>query len=291
MSFLRTIAVLVGMGLIASTSIGEELPGAMGEGVKEAVAAFEKTSRAEPIMDGIRLRFPYGQGVPRIVCAPLRACSVELQAGENVIDYHAGDSDRWLVEIDSYGGGIPYLVVKPVACGLDTNLVVTTDRHFYYLELHSQVCGDALQKRRDPRSALVPLSGFYYPMEAQRQRKAAEAAAVLAAENETKAQVVESRAALSGCQDFEFEWKASRAFPYKPKAICRGEHHTVIVLPAGVADVGTLMEGVGDEYRLVNFQLEDGFLSTDRPIETGKIIINRAGKGRPHVLKFWGTGR
>jgi type IV secretion system protein VirB9 len=79
--------------------------------------------------------------MPTVVCAPLRLCIVELQAGERLTgEPQIGDSVRWSVEPASYGSGeliTPMIVIKPKAVGLDTNLVITTDRRSYYLRLMS----------------------------------------------------------------------------------------------------------------------------------------------------------
>jgi P-type conjugative transfer protein TrbG len=48
---------------------------------------------------------------------------------------------RWQITPAVYGAGVdgtPIIVVKPTASGLDTNLLVTTDRRAYYLRLISK---------------------------------------------------------------------------------------------------------------------------------------------------------
>jgi len=88
-----------------------------------------------------RVVYSEGGGLPTVVCAPLRLCIVELQTGEKLTgEPQIGDSVRWSVEPASYGLGeatTPLIVIKPKAVGLDTNLVVTTDRRSYYLRLMS----------------------------------------------------------------------------------------------------------------------------------------------------------
>jgi type IV secretion system protein VirB9 len=101
-----------------------------------------KTTRDTPAegRDG-RVVYSEGAGMPTVVCAPLRLCIVELQAGERLTgEPQIGDSVRWSVEPASYGSGeliTPMIVIKPKAVGLDTNLVITTDRRSYYLRLMS----------------------------------------------------------------------------------------------------------------------------------------------------------
>src|SRR5262249_32030146 len=56
-----------------------------------------ETVTPAPGADG-RVMYSYGAGLATVVCAPLRICLVELQAGEHLIsEPHIGDSVRWHV--------------------------------------------------------------------------------------------------------------------------------------------------------------------------------------------------
>jgi type IV secretion system protein VirB9 len=67
---------------------------------------------------------------------------IELQAGEHITgEPQIGDSVRWLVSPAMYGQGedtTSVIVLKPQEPGLDTNLLITTDRRAYYLRLVSK---------------------------------------------------------------------------------------------------------------------------------------------------------
>src|SRR5262245_12440980 len=75
-----------------------------------------------------RILYSYGAGLPTVVCAPLRLCIIELQAGERIVgDPHIGDSVRWNISPAMYGTGdqaTSIIVLKPQGPGLDTNLLV-----------------------------------------------------------------------------------------------------------------------------------------------------------------------
>lgn len=94
-----------------------------------------------PGPDG-RVMYSYGAGLPTVVCAPLRVCMIELQAGEKMVgEPHIGDSVRWNISPAMYGSGdqaTAVIILKPQAPGLDTNLLITTDRRAYYLRLLSK---------------------------------------------------------------------------------------------------------------------------------------------------------
>lgn len=55
-----------------------------------------------------RVTYLYGATLPTLVCAPLQACAIELQAGEFVNDLHAGDKVRWRIIPATTGKGDRY---------------------------------------------------------------------------------------------------------------------------------------------------------------------------------------
>jgi hypothetical protein len=97
--------------------------------VSEQWMAAENHPAARP--DG-RVLYSYGAGLPTIVCAPLRICIIELQVGEKVIgEPQIGNSVRWNLGPAQYSTGdtaTSLVILKPHSAGLDTNLVITTDR-------------------------------------------------------------------------------------------------------------------------------------------------------------------
>ena len=116
-----------------------------------------------------RVTYLYGATLPTLVCAPLQACAIELQAGELVNDMHAGDKVRWRITPATTGKGADartVLLVKPTDAGLVTSLFVSTDRRVYSIKLVST------------RKDWIPLLSFDYPdevdqaWEAYRQQRA-----------------------------------------------------------------------------------------------------------------------
>lgn len=108
------------------------------------VAQANKEARMAPTRDGfinaIQV-WPYTEGaLYQVYASPGRVTLIQLQPGERLIDVSAGDTVRWIVGDSMSGSGTtqrPNLQVKPVRAGLKTNLVVTTDRRIYLLELTS----------------------------------------------------------------------------------------------------------------------------------------------------------
>lgn len=89
-----------------------------------------------------RVTYAFGAGLPVVVCAPLRVCVIQLEAGEKITgEPQIGDSVRWNVSPAAFGTGEDatwMVVIKPQEPGLDTNLLIPTDRRAYYLRLVSK---------------------------------------------------------------------------------------------------------------------------------------------------------
>lgn len=89
-----------------------------------------------------RVLYAFGAGLPVVVCAPLRVCIIELEAGEKIVgEPQIGDAVRWNVSPGMYGDGdqaTQMIILKPQEPGLDTNLLIATDRRAYYLRLVSK---------------------------------------------------------------------------------------------------------------------------------------------------------
>lgn len=85
--------------------------------------------------------YPYGITQPKLICGKLRVCSIELQAGENILNIVSGDNERWHIKVaysGSQGKYIPTIMVKPLfANNIETNIMVTTDKRMYDIHLKS----------------------------------------------------------------------------------------------------------------------------------------------------------
>ncbi len=111
---------------------------------EDRVEAGNAAARLEPTPHGyvnaIQV-YPFAEGaLYRLYTAPEQVSDIALQTGEKLIAVSAGDTVRWVVG-DTTSGKEPaervHILVKPIAPGLITNLVITTDRRAYHLELES----------------------------------------------------------------------------------------------------------------------------------------------------------
>jgi type IV secretion system protein VirB9 len=85
--------------------------------------------------------YPFSDGVLyRLYAAPERITDIALQPGEAIVSVAAGDTVRWTVGDTTSGAGDAkrvHIFVKPFAAGLTTNLIITTDKRTYHVQLES----------------------------------------------------------------------------------------------------------------------------------------------------------
>lgn len=108
------------------------------------VNAADRYALIEPSRDGYvnaMQVYPFAPGaLYKLYAAPQKVSDIALQPGETLIAISAGDTVRWIVGDTTSGSGTDkqvHILAKPFASGLKTNLVVTTDRRSYHLELES----------------------------------------------------------------------------------------------------------------------------------------------------------
>ena len=137
----------------------------MEEALGELVRAYERTGRAGVLRQSTVMVFPYGHSQPVLAAAPLRASVIELEAGEVVLGVVAGDTERFAVEQTQTGaaGGVPLVVVKPLAYDVTTNLVISTDRRVYHVTLDAAPAPSRGRSAENPQPRYARHIRFYYP--------------------------------------------------------------------------------------------------------------------------------
>jgi len=224
--------------------------------------AWAENPNAMPTRDnGGRVVFVFSESAPTIVCAPFHLCDIELQPGEVVQGSpHVGDSVRWKIAPALSGGEehkTVHLIIKPTEAGLDTNLVVPTDRHTYHLRLVSSF------------DRYVSSVGFFYPeddLQSWRDfSKSLSSGAAMA------------RAGTAGAGDmplvavnrlnFDYRIKVVKGKPqFKPLRAMDDGYHTYIAmnedLPQGEAPALLGISRSGEE-QMINYRLKDNIYVVD----------------------------
>lgn len=108
------------------------------------VTAANHAARIEPVGEGFvnaTQVWPYSAGaLYQVYASPGRVTDIALEAGEQLVSVSAGDTVRWIIGDTLSGAGTEervHVLVKPTRTDLQTNLVVSTDRRSYHLELSS----------------------------------------------------------------------------------------------------------------------------------------------------------
>jgi type IV secretion system protein TrbG len=108
--------------------------------VDEANAAATKEPVKAGYINAIQV-YPFSSGaLYRLYSSVNQVSDVALQPGEKLVSVSTGDTVRWIVGDTSSGMGTAaqvHILVKPIAADLKTNLVITSERRTYHLELES----------------------------------------------------------------------------------------------------------------------------------------------------------
>lgn len=266
-------AALLALG--ATAPARAQSPLAARDPVATALAEYERTGDAPVIREGDVVLYPFGHGTPKLSCARLRACRIELQSGETVLSPPAlGDTDRWLTVQIATGpnGATPVVVVKPADCGLETNIMISTDRRIYDLDLDAAACGRE-SKRQPSHTRTVR---FYFPDDRAALASAPEAPAL-----PTTAEMV------ARARNTNYRWKRKNGFPWEPARIADDGVRTYIQLPPearhGVAPVLYLVDDEG-EYTVLNYTPRDDIYVTDRVLNRAALVIREGSGDRERTL-------
>ncbi|MFC3656398.1 P-type conjugative transfer protein TrbG [Xanthomonas hyacinthi] len=221
--------------------------------------------------------WPYSDGaLYQVYAAPGRVTVVSLQPGEELVTVAAGDTVRWIVGDTSSGSGEALRVnvlVKPTRSGLKTNLVITTSRRTYLLELTSTekawMASVSWDYPKDRMSAL------------QRQSQAAQTAAPV--DTGLALEKIRFRYAISGSNP---PWKPQQAFDDGEKVY--------IQFPPGIAQ-GELpplfVIGAQGDGQLVNYRFRSPYYIVDRLFGAAELRLGGDGGDVVRIERTDGVAR
>jgi len=232
------------------------------------------------------VQYVFGQAIAVIVCAPLRLCNLQLQEGEIVNDVNLGDTQRWSVT-PSVSGESPnqvvHAVIKPSDVGLQTSMIITTDRRVYHLTLKSSA------------TDYMPSVSFHYPVtqanewdnliKTQRDAAAtAQSAAV--AEQQAQAQSQNRGTPRLGIvvDDLNFDYRISRGrFNWRPLRVFDDGIRTFIELPDSAlnGDLPIVLAADSTE-EIVNYRLKENRYIVDG-ISQRLIMLRNVGRNQQRL--------
>ena len=245
---------------------------------KEPTARVNAANRAalqQPSTDGyinaIQI-YPFSDGaLYQLYAAPQEVSDIALQPGEALTAISAGDTTRWTVGDTTSGSGATrqvHILTKPFASGLKTNLVITTDRRSYHLQLEST-----------PHTFMAAISWTYPQENLVAQQPGAATAPALPTDGFASIENLHFDYAISGDSP---PWKPVRAFD--------DGTHVYIEFPATISqgDAPPLfVSGPGGSNDLVNYRVRGNFYIVDQLFKSAEL---RLGQDHQQVVRIKQTG-
>ena len=233
--------------------------------VENANAAARVQPRREGYYNSIQI-YPWSDGaLYQVYAAPGQITNIALEPGESLTGagpIAAGDTARWIIGDTESGSGVMrrvHILVKPSRPDITTNLVVTTDRRVYMLEL------------RSGEKPYMPAVAWAYPQQPAGQRQAVPTTPVIPA--------VAARNYRYGLTGDNPAWKpvavyddGRRVYVEFPRGIVQGEMPPIFVL------------GADGEAQIVNSRIHQHILIVDRLFGAAEL---RLGSGnRQQVVRI-----
>jgi type IV secretion system protein TrbG len=221
---------------------------------KERVLEANALAKIDPAKDGyinaIQV-YPYTTGaLYQLYAAPNQVTDIALEAGEKLVSVSAGDTVRWVVGDTTSGEGKAaqvHILIKPIGADLQSNLVITTDRRTYHLEMHSsEKTYMASVSWTYPASQLLAL---------RKQRSEADVAATVVADTGVN------------IEQLRFRYRIEGDAPWKPRQVFDDGAKVYIQFPSGLAQSEApplFVVGPDAKPALVNYRVRGTTYIVDR---------------------------
>lgn len=213
--------------------------------VENANAAARVEPKKEGYYNAIQI-FPFSEGaLYQVYAAPGQITDIALEPGESLTGsgpIAAGDTARWVIGDTESGSGVTrrvHVLVKPTRPDITTNLVLTTDRRTYMIEL------------RSGEKPYMPAVAWAYPQPPASQRQAVPAAPLIPA--------IEAR-------NYRYGLTGDNP-PWRPDEIYDDGRRVYVVFPRGIAQgemPPLFVIGPEGEAQIVNSRIHQNILIVDR---------------------------
>ncbi len=232
------------------------------EAIEQANASASIEPNSSNYLNAIQV-YPYTPGsLYQVYCAPQQVTDIALQPGEELTSVSAGDTIRWIVGdtvSGAIGGEQVHILVKPTKPNLSTNLVITTSKRTYYLELHSY---------KDTYMAAV---SWHYPREALGLR------GVKNMSRRAKPKTATTSTPSLSIENLNFRYEIKGDNPHwRPLRAFDDGHKVFIQFPARL-DQGEapplFVMGRKGKSQLVNYRVKGAYYIVDRLFKTAELRL------------------
>ena len=213
--------------------------------VENANAAARVEPRREGYYNAIQI-YPWSEGaLYQVYAAPGQITNIALEPGEGLTGagpIAAGDTARWIIGDTESGSGAHrrvHVLVKPTRPDISTNLVITTDRRIYMIELRAR------------EELFMPAVAWAYPAPPAGQRRSVPAAPVIPAE---------------GARNYRYGLTGDSP-PWRPISVFDDGRRVYVVFPRGIVQgemPPIFVLGSDGEPQIVNSRIHQNILIVDR---------------------------
>jgi type IV secretion system protein TrbG len=232
---------------------------------EETMGAANAAAKIEPSASGYinaMQVYPFTEGaLYHLYAAVNQVSDIALEPGEKLISVSSGDTVWVIGDTTSGEGGSQrtHIMVKPSAPDLATNLVITTDRRTYHLDLSST-----------EKTYIASLS-WTYPLSALTALKADAAKQALGAQT-----IAEPGVAI---ENLHFRYRIEGEAPWRPVQVFDDGNKVYIQFPStlGQGEAPPLFVlGSGDKPALVNYRLKGSTYVVDRLFAAAELRLGEA---------------
>lgn len=233
--------------------------------VENANAAARVQPRREGYYNAIQI-FPWSEGaLYQVYAAPGQITDIALEPGENLTGtgpIAAGDTARWIIGETESGSGVTrrvHVLVKPSRADITTNLVITTDRRTYMVEL------------RAGEKPYMPAVAWAYPALPPGQRQALPATPVIPA---------------VAARNYRYGLTGDTP-PWKPVSVYDDGRHVFVEFPRGIVQgemPPIFVIGPDGEPQIVNSRVYQNILIVDRLF--GAAELRLGGEKRQQTVRI-----
>lgn len=245
-------------------------------GTRPVAAATEK-ARVSPRpggWQGSTQRFAYTPGgLYQVYAAVGRVTDIALQEGEMLSDtgaVAAGDTVRWVIGEAASGAGPTrrtHILVKPTDPGLVTNIVISTNRRTYHVELRSTA------------NTYMASVAWSYPQDELIAVRASAAAAEQVAATQIQTGIEPANL------DFSYRLRGANP-PWRPVQVFDDGRKTFILFPADIAQSELpplFLIGERDAAELVNYRVSGRYMIVDRLFSRAEL---RLGTKKQQIVRI-----
>ncbi|WP_321363873.1 P-type conjugative transfer protein TrbG [uncultured Celeribacter sp.] len=235
--------------------------------VENANAAARIEPRREGYYNAIQI-YPWSEGaLYQVYAAVGQITTIALEPGERLSGagpIAAGDTARWIIGDTESGSGVNarvQILVKPTRPDISTNLVVTTDRRSYMIELHAR---DTLY---------MPAVAWAYPATLAIRRPSVPGAPVIPAQS---------------ARNYRYGLQVQGASPpWRPISVFDDGRRVYVVFPRGIVQgemPPLFVIGADGKPQIVNSRIHQNILIVDRLFGAAEL---RLGSGsRQQVVRI-----